>query len=430
MKKLAVIVFLFTMLFSLAWAGGFELYEFGARSSALGGATVARAWDASTIFYNPSGLAFLGGTRFYGGVTLITATNIYAGPTLADGTALFAEETYESVDAIHTPIGIYFSHQFTDDLVAGIGVTNPFGLGLEWDKEEFPGRGVAFNSDLKSFYISPVVAYKITDELSIGGGLDLVLGTVTLERSVYPFAEETPGVEVGRTKIDGSSELAVGFTASAMYQTEELGLGFLYRHSVTNKLKDGDVSWEYFDTPFRTFAESNLNFKTVDTELTFPNFFSAGVYYRFLENMGAELDFMWYGWSVFDELLFKFKNDAGDVVLEQTLPEDYEDSIQFRVGIHYDFSPELQLRLGYIYDQTPQPVNSVSPLLPDNDRHDFSIGLGYTLNSMQFDVGYMLVDFGERSTIENGVGQSDVGFDGTYSSVAHLFFVSYGIVLD
>jgi long-chain fatty acid transport protein len=425
MKRLTVIVFLFTICISTTWAGGFELYEFGARASALSGAVTARAWDASTIFYNPAGLAFLSGTRFYGGVTFITATNIYQGPE-----PILGGEKHETLDAIHHPIGIYFSHQFTDDLFAGIGVTNPFGLGLEWDKEDFPGRGVAFNTDLKSFYISPVVAYKLTDNLSISGGLDLVLGTVTLERSVYPFADETsPGIEVARTKIEGTSNLAVGFTASAMYQTEELGLGFLYRHSVDNKLEDGDVTWEYLDTPFQDFAAASLNFTKVSTELSFPNFFAVGVYYRFLENMGIEVDYMWYNWSVFDELLFTFEDDAGNTA-EQSLPENYEDSMQFRVGVHYDFTPEFQLRLGYIYDETPQPVSSMSPLLPDNDRNDFSIGFGYTMDNMQFDIGYMIVDFGERSTVVDGVGQNDSGFDGTYASVAHLLFISYGITLD
>jgi hypothetical protein len=46
---------------------------------------------------------------------------------------------------------------------------------------------------------------------------------------------------------------------------------------------------------------------------------------------------------------------------------------------------------------------------------------------MAFDIGYMLVDFGTRSTIVNGEGQQFDGFDGTYSAVANLFFLSYGI---
>ena len=89
------------LLFNITFGGGFELYEFGACASSLSGTVVARAWDASTIFYNPSGLAFLEGTNFYGGVTLISATNRFVGAEpIFDGTV------HDSKSALHTPIQV------------------------------------------------------------------------------------------------------------------------------------------------------------------------------------------------------------------------------------------------------------------------------------------------------------------------------------
>jgi long-chain fatty acid transport protein len=417
MKKILLSISLSFLLITLSFAGGFGLYEFGAASSALGGATVARAWDASTVFYNPAGVAFLEGTHFYGGVTLISAKNKFVGAS-----PLFADEVHESVDAIHTPIGIHFTHQFNEDLAAGLAVTNPFGLGLEWDKDTFPGRGIAFNSDLKSFYISPVVAYKLTDNFAASVGLDIVLGSVTLERSVYPWGTAgSPGLEIGTSKIEGSSNPAIGFTLGLMYQEENYGLGLSYRHSVENKLEDADATFEYFNTPLLGFAQNNLVDQKVSSSITFPNIFTVGVYYKFLENMGIEVDYQYVGWSVFDELVFDF-----DELPNVVVPEDYEDSFEFRVGVHYDISADLQARVGYIYDQSPQPIHSVSPLLPDNDRNDFAFGLGYSYEDWQFDAGYMLVDFSERSTLEDGVGQNENGFDGTYATKANLFFFSFG----
>jgi hypothetical protein len=38
----------------------------------------------------------------------------------------------------------------------------------------------------------------------------------------------------------------------------------------------------------------------------------------------------------------------------------------------------------------------------------------------------MLVDFGERSTVENGVGKNYDGFNGSYTSVANLLFFAVG----
>jgi long-chain fatty acid transport protein len=398
MFKFFISVFCILLLFSVVFSGGFELYEFGARSSSMGGAVVARSADASTVFYNPAGIAFLEGTNFYGGLTLVSSSNSF--------TPVGTNVEYKAKSAIHTPIGVYFTHRFNEKLAAGIGVTNPFGLGLEWEKD-FPGRQIARNSDLKSFYISPVVAYQVMEGLSIAAGPDLVLGSVTLENS--PIIQPA---EVVAT-IEGNSKLAVGFALSAMYRAEKWGAGVLYRHSVKNKLEDGDATFKP-NVPAYLLVDQK-----VSAEMSFPSIFSIGFYYRLLEQLGMEVDYMWYKWSEFNEIIIEFENP----LLNQTIHEDYKNSEQMRVGLHYDLSPVLQLRLGYIFDQTPQPTKSLSPMLPDNDRNDFSIGLGYTHNNMQFDIGYMLVLFGERDT----KGRNEYGFEGTYSSTAHLFFVSYGI---
>jgi len=417
MKKIILSISLSLLMISFSFAGGFGLYEFGGAASGMSGAVVAKAWDASTVFYNPAGVAFLKGTNFYGGVTLITAKNKFVGAL-----PLHDDTVHESEDAIHTPIGIHFTHQFNEDLSAGLGITNPFGLGLAWDEEEFPGRGIAYNSDLKSFYISPVVAYKITDNFAASVGLDVVLGTVTLERSAYIFgSENSPGTEVGTSTIEGSSDPSFGFTFGLMYQAEDYGLGLSYRHSVENKLEGADATFNLFDTPLAGFARNILVDQKVNSSITFPSILTVGVYYKLMENLGVEVDYQYVTWSVFDELVFDFESLPDAVV-----PEDYEDANEFRVGVHYDITSDLQARVGYIYDQSPQPIHSVSPLLPDNDRNDVSFGLGYTYDNWQFDAGYMYVDFGERSTLEDGVGKNENGFNGTYATIANLFFFSFG----
>jgi long-chain fatty acid transport protein len=337
---------------------------------------------------------------------------------------LFDDEIHESTKLFHTPIGVYYTHKFENGIAAGIGVTNPFGLGLAWDEEDFPGRGISFNTDLRSFYISPVIAGKVTDEFSISAGLDIVLGNVVIERSVYLMdSPGSQGTEVAHTEISGNSELGLGYTLSMMFQFEDVGFGMLYRAGVNNKLEEGDVKFTFLDSPIRGFAQNVLKDQKVSTSIDFPGLFTIGGYYKLLDNLGIEVDYMWTNWKVFEKIEFKFD----DPLLNATINEDYENSSQIRVGAHYDFNEDLQFRVGYIWDETPQPVHSVSPMLPDNDRNDYSFGVGYSYDNMQFDVGYMLVDFGTRSTVEDGVGQNEYGFDGEYSTMANLFFFSYGI---
>lgn len=422
MRRAIFILLCLLLAASSLLAGGFNIYEFGGRGSAMAGAMVARAWDGSTIFYNPAGLAFLRGTQFYGGTTLIFPNSRFVGAF-----PIFSNEAHKTKYSYFTPIGFYFSHKFGEKLGAGIGVTNPFGLGVEWH-DSFSGRAISKNAQLQSFYISPVIAYQITPNLSIGGGPDLVIAKVKLERNVYLFSSPgSPGYEVGETELTGTSKIGLGFTASAMFRTEKLGLGFLYRHSIHNKFEDGEAKFKLFEgltVPNVTaVAQSILKNQKASTSIDFPNFLATGLYYKFTKKLGMEVDYMWFNWSVFDEIALNFEDSR----LNQTIPEEYQDSWQIRLGAHYELTEALSLRAGYIYDKSPQPIQSVSPLLPDDTRDDFSFGLGYKLGKYQIDLGYMLVYLGERTTVENGVWKNHNGFNGTYNSRADLFYASFGI---
>jgi long-chain fatty acid transport protein len=397
-------------------AGGFSIYEFGARASALGGAVVAQSADASTIFYNPAGLINLEGTQFYGNLTLIWPTANFVGAA-----PVFDATIHEAKKQMFTPIGIYFSHKFTDQLAAGISVTNPFGLGLSWE-DDFPGNAISKNTELQSFYISAVASYQLMPNLSVGAGPDFVITKVTMEQDALLFNR----TNAGEAKLEGTSKLAIGFSLGLQYQMEKLRLGALYRHSIENKFEEGDVTFvrnTFSDPVIQAIVNANMYDQKAKTSISYPAFASIGAHYQLMEALGVELDVMWYQWSIFDELVLEFDNEN----LDKTIPEDYKDSWQVRVGAEYKFQELWALRLGYIYDPTPQPIESVSPMLPDDDRHDFSIGLGYTLNNMQFDAGYMLVNIGERSTVEDGVGKNHYGFNGTYNSIAQLAFISFGI---
>ena len=418
-----LVVFLCVLLTTALYAGGFSLYEFGARTSAMAGAAVAQAVDASTIFYNPSGLAFLKGTQFYGNLTLIMPNAKYTGPEPYP----FAGQTWTAEKQTFTPIGLYIAHKFGDRIGVGIGVTNPFGLGLKWS-EDFPGRFVAKNSDLRSFYISPVVAFKITPNFSIGGGLDIVYSSVMLERNILLSLDPPrtdPGIEVGTVHLEGNSNVALGFTASILARGKKVAFGLSYRHKVVNKYENATADFTIFQDYYTNLVK-NANI-LVDqkgkTEIPFPGILTMGLYFRPTEKLGVEFDYQYYTWAVYDELFLDFQ----DWRLDTRIEENYSNSTILRFGAHYELSDNLSLRAGYLHDNTPQPTHSVSPMLPDNDRDEFTVGFGYRLGNIQVDAGYQYVNSGERSTIENGIGVAD--FNGTYTSNANLFFVSVGYTI-
>ncbi len=78
-------------------AGGFEVYEHGAAATGMVGAFTAKADDASTIFYNPAGLArlhealhpYVGTTAFIGGPSASSTPDFTLPPGRSDGEVKF-----------------------------------------------------------------------------------------------------------------------------------------------------------------------------------------------------------------------------------------------------------------------------------------------------------------------------------------------------
>ncbi|MBN2364882.1 MAG: hypothetical protein EH225_01870 [Calditrichaeota bacterium] len=423
MRKWITLGVLFLLPATMALAAGFSLGEFGGRAAAMGNAVTAQAYDASTLFYNPAGLAFLEGTQFYGNLTLISPSAKFVGAE-----PIYDNTVHDAKKQIFPPIGLYVTHRFHQKFAAGLSVTTPFGLGLAWE-DDFPGTVISKDVNLQTYYITPVVSFQATPNLGFAAGLDVVLSKLTLKRDALAF--ETPNVpgtgssDLVEAELEGSGDPAVGFTAGVMYRLGKLGLGAMYRHSITVKTDEGSVKFN-IDPRFQPlFASAGITDQTIGAELGIPNYYVIGVYYMITDKLGVEADYSWYGWSVFDELTIEFENPA----LNQTIPENYVDEYQVRVGAHYELTEQFSLRAGYIYDRTPQPVESVSPLLPDDTRNDFTFGVGYKQGKFRIDGGYMWVNIGERSTVEDGVGKNDYGFNGTYTSHAHLFFLGLGYSL-
>jgi len=56
----------------------------------------------------------------------------------------------------------------------------------------------------------------------------------------------------------------------------------------------------------------------------------------------------------------------------------------------------FKIRTGFIYDLSPAPSTHLGPALPDGNRFDWSVGLGYTLSEdipLTLNVGYILIVF-------------------------------------
>jgi long-chain fatty acid transport protein len=132
-------------------------------------------------------------------------------------------------------------------------------------------------------------------------------------------------------------------------------------------------------------------------------------------------DVVFFGWKSFDELRLNFPTEPG---LDSVIPENYKNIWQFRTGVERRLEEGWAVRFGYHYDKTPVPTESVSPLLPDNNRNCFSLGGSWKSASgrVRVDVGAWYLFLAKRST----EGRSRDGYNGSYDNSAFTLGASFG----
>jgi long-chain fatty acid transport protein len=136
------------------------------------------------------------------------------------------------------------------------------------------------------------------------------------------------------------------------------------------------------------------------------------------------------GWSSFDVLPVEFSNPATP---DQSLIEDYETSWTLRLGAEHRFMHGWTGRAGLAYSRSPAPDETVTPLLPEQDRFNYGVGVGIPLaGRWAVDVGYLRAQgegrrgrIVERASRDETAAQLNGGFYELHANVFSLG-ISYG----
>ncbi|MGH7674639.1 MAG: OmpP1/FadL family transporter, partial [Gemmatimonadales bacterium] len=85
----------------------------------------------------------------------------------------------------------------------------------------------------------------------------------------------------------------------------------------------------------------------------------------------------------------------------------------------YAFSPKLTFRGGYLYHSAASPDQFVTPLLPESDRNELTLGAGWRATpKLHLDFAYQYLNQNDR---RGRVFPVTVGNTGLYEFSAHLF---------
>lgn len=378
-------------------AAGFSVHEQSTASQGTAYAgSAAGGEDNSAAYFNPAALALYPGVQISSGFSVVTgdvsfspqgaSTNTGAPVTGGDGGNL-----------IHTGYVPAFtaSWQFAPDWVAGLSVNAPYGFTTGSDDPGWIGRYHALGSRVRSVEFDPMLAWKPTDWLAIGGGVRVMyfdarlsnaldIGTIGATSLGVPLPGYNPGdpSQDSYVTVKGS-DWAYGYTLGAMLLPRpdtRIGIGFRSKMQV-------DLSGNaYFDLSPEGQNLSDLSGligqrQLVNTggqaSITTPEMVMIGVQHDLSPEwtLAAEAD--WTRWSRFQDLTVTFDNpDQAPVVTT----EGWRNSWFLSLGAIYRPTEKWTLRAGVAYDEGVDPNAELrTPRIPDSDRYWASLGAGYKL---------------------------------------------------
>ncbi len=436
-------------------AQAFGLNEIGSCAVSRGYAVAASPCrDASTIFWNSAAATWLNGWNVTGGVAAVAVK------------ASFTQDTTlrrwnATVPTEYIPHLFINYHDPNSSAAYGLGVYVPYGLTSQWP-DDFPGKFEALKASLSTVYVQPNFAWKLTPTWSIGGGPIWGHSNVELIQSIDLSQQLTPtgatfgqlgiasGTEFAQVKLKGSSNGLGAQVALAGQLTTNIHFGIRYLSPITFKYNNANATFTQIptnlivggDLPGPTAATSIKAGTPVDavvasqfaaggalvaqnasTKITHPSQAQVGLSYTRYKNWLLEADYAWVGWNSFGSLPVTFTNP----LLSKSLIEDYKNSSAIRLGAEYTIPTDgWHLRAGFTGIQSAAPAESVTPLLPEQDRTYWTGGVGIPFSKMwAVDAAYAHVATpGSRGRIVERTVQSQTAAQlngGVYALSANVF---------
>ena len=401
-----------------AWGSGFYLLEQNA--SGLGRAfagTAAIADDASTVFYNPAGLARLEGVQVLAAVSGINVNTRFHDSASVAALGQPLGGSGGNAGGLSTVPSLYLSVPIGDSFTFGLGVNAPFGLKTDYDAG-WAGRFQALRSEVKTINVNPSIAWAPTPHVSVGVGLNYqrlqatLTSAVNYSAVVYQGAFQSAmqggataqqaavaagtllaatGPLEGATRVAGD-DTAWGFNFGTLFDVgDATRIGLAYRSTMKYGVS-GNVGFQSPTTAVPTAAliiqvasGSVLADGPVSLSLTLPDTATASLVQKIGERATLSFDAAWTGWSSVPQL--QIVRTSGTVL--STTPEKWKDSWRFALGGDCRVTDHWTVRAGVARDQAPVPDSTRTPRLPDNDRTWLAVGAAWNpSDAVRVDLGY------------------------------------------
>lgn len=402
MRRFTTLLLFLSLAATTTFGGGYQVGLHSMRNIGMGLIGTSLSYDASALFYNPGGAAFVNDKwSFSGGVSFLMARTTFQAKDVNYQTYL--------KNQINTPLYFYAAYKPTKNLSVGIAVNTPYGNSLAWE-DTWKGRFLIQNLSFKAFTFQPTVSYKFGDIVGIGIGLVYATGSVDLNKAI-PFDGNT--VTEGSVHINGNAS-NFGFNAGIMvHPMKGLSLGLDYRSKIEMKVKGGAATFTVPASLGSSFPNTN-----VDAMLPLPANLDFGASYEFGKKnqfmIGINLCYVF--WNTYDSLIFTFeKVSATQAITRTATPALYVSRLIPRIGFQYIVNDLVTVRLGGYYDPSPVPSDYLNPQTPSTNQIGMTCGVSVNpFKGFSIDAAFLYIMGSQR----DGTYSPD-NFAGTYKNAVY-----------
>lgn len=381
----------------------------GTAASGMGNAFAAQADDPSALHYNPAGMTQLRGVQVMAGALISGGSTNFTSLT-----GVTARGDRNGSAAWPPPVHTYITANLKDlgltalgDLTAGIGLTVPFGSLTRWPNDGPFRTATTFNT-LPLLDIKPTLAYKATENLSLGLGADIytfsgLVGEGQVEKqSVWPGGL---GIPAGSKVELSGKDTAAGFNASLLYTALRnadgkplANIGIVYRSQATLHLSGALLA-------------NGAKVSDARATLVLPQIITGAIAIWPIRTSEREwkleLDLDHVGWKSVRNLDVTLGN--GTTIAQ---PQNWHNTYAVMLGTEYKWLEleslpnwEVALRAGYTNQQNQMPDLTYDPGIPSSDLHIVGGGLGLLCKGQGSFLGLMRCgDLGVGSVKPKAIG--------------------------
>lgn len=371
-----------------------------------------------SMSFNPAGLAELEGTQISVGLSpgAVSLTRTVPGN---------ADRDHFTKVLLLTPNMAVGSRLGTERFYFGVALTAASGFGTDWSVTG-PSRYFSTESQIGTLRVNPTVAFKAGPRVSLGVGLDYIIGLADLRSQLHVTALNAAlGGDV-LPDPDGGARLDVkgtywGYNAGILIRVgERHRVGVSYRSRLPTRY-EGTLEFTGLTDESAGILGGARYVTDVATVVPFPEMVAVGYTVIPSPRLDISVSGQWANWSVFEEQNLDFTEETDPIrraVLNagNPVPRRWKDVYTAGVGMEYQVGPRLRVRGGTYVASSPVPDATFDPSAPFLSRIGVAVGVGHEWGrKVTVDAGFIAALHKSRR-ITNEIGAPFASADGHYET--------------